>query len=286
MERTSNVTMTGGDEAPRGAQARMSRIYIVAAGISVVFIVLLASLAVWGSEMEFPTTVSRQPSSDGSIMLEKSLRDVTSNAIDDGVDWMTVEAAWLFDWIRNAVNYALVRIEGFLNWTPWPAVVVALALLSYIVGGRDPTCIYLRCVDVHGLHGPVGEHHRHGRSHDRGCRSGGVNRLSAGHHRSAQPAGLTTSCAQFSMRCRPCPVLYTCFPESSSLGWANPPAFSPQSSTRSRRSSGSRTWEYARYRRRQWRSPGPTARLPGRSWQRSKFQWRCPQSWPASIRPQ
>ena len=146
MEQTSNMDMAGGVESPRGAQARMSRLLLVAAGVSAVVIVLLSSLMVWGSGMDFPTTVSRQPSSDGSIILEKSLRDVTSNAIDDGVDWMTVEAAWLFDWIRNAVNFALVRIEGFLKWVPWPAVVVALALLSLKVGGRNLlafTCIAL-----------------------------------------------------------------------------------------------------------------------------------------------
>ena len=79
--------------------------------------------------------MSHQPSSDGSIILERSLRDVTGGAIDDAVDWMTVEGAWLFDGLSNAVNFALVRIGGALKWTPWPATVVGLALISFKVGG-------------------------------------------------------------------------------------------------------------------------------------------------------
>ena len=35
--------------------------------------------------MDFPTTVSRQPSSDGTITLDRSVRDVTGRAIDDAV---------------------------------------------------------------------------------------------------------------------------------------------------------------------------------------------------------
>ena len=49
---------------------------------------------------------------------------------------MTIEGAWLFDGISDAVNFALVRIEGVLKWVPWPSLVVALALLSLKVGGR------------------------------------------------------------------------------------------------------------------------------------------------------
>ena len=60
--------------------------------------------------------------------------DVTGGAIDDAVDWMTVEGAWLFDGLSNAVNFALVRIGGALKWTPWPATVVGLALISFKVG--------------------------------------------------------------------------------------------------------------------------------------------------------
>ena len=62
------------------------------------------------------------------------MRDVTGGAIDDAVDWMTKEGAWLFDTLSTGVEYALVNIEKVLKWTPWPAVVVGLGLLAFAVG--------------------------------------------------------------------------------------------------------------------------------------------------------
>ena len=103
-------------------------------GAVVVVVVLLASLLAWGSEMGFPTTVSHETSSDGSITLERTVRDVAGGAIDDSVQWMTKEGAWLFDGLSTAVTYALLNIEKVLKWTPWPVVVIALALLSFAVG--------------------------------------------------------------------------------------------------------------------------------------------------------
>ena len=103
-------------------------------GVAVVVVVLLASLLAWGPEMEYPTTVSHQTSSDGSLTLERTVRHVASGAIDDSVQWMTNEGAWLFDGLSTAVTYAIVNIERVLKWTPWPVVVVGLALLSFAVG--------------------------------------------------------------------------------------------------------------------------------------------------------
>ena len=98
---------------------------------------LLASLLLWGTEMEFPTTVSSstvQTSGGGTVTLEKTVREVTGGAIDDAVTWLTREGNWLFESLSTAVTYALVRIENGLKWVPWPAIVVALALLSFAVG--------------------------------------------------------------------------------------------------------------------------------------------------------
>ena len=102
-----------------------------------VVIVLLASLALWGTAMEFPTTVSSstvQTSGGGTVTLEKTVREVTGSAIDDAVGWITKEGDWLFDSLSTAVTYALVYIENVLKWVPWPAIVVGLALLSFAVG--------------------------------------------------------------------------------------------------------------------------------------------------------
>ena len=107
------------------------------AGWTVVIVVLLTSVGIWGPGMEFPTTVSRtevKTENGGTLILETTVREVIGDVIDDGVDWLTTEASWLFDGLSTAVSYALVYIENRLKWVPWPAIVVALALLSFAVG--------------------------------------------------------------------------------------------------------------------------------------------------------
>ncbi|MXY92210.1 MAG: ABC transporter permease subunit [Caldilineaceae bacterium SB0664_bin_27] len=87
--------------------------------------------------MGFPTTVSRtevETDNGGTLVLEKSLRELISGVIDEAVDWLTVEISWLFDGLSSVVAYALVTIEDVLKWIPWPTVVVALAVLSFAVG--------------------------------------------------------------------------------------------------------------------------------------------------------
>ncbi len=124
---------SGSSPQPNGLGAKLP-LYRLSLGVAAFLLALVISLLIWGDSMGFPTTVSHQPSSDGSIILERSLRDVTAGAIDDAVDWMTVEGAWLFDGLSDAVNFALIRIAGGLKWTPWPATVVGLALISFKVG--------------------------------------------------------------------------------------------------------------------------------------------------------
>ena len=107
------------------------------AGWTAVIVVLLTSVGIWGPEMEFPTTVSRtevKTENGGTMILETTVREVIGDVIDDGVGWVTTEASWLFDGLSTAVSYALVYIENRLKWVPWPAIVVALALLSFAVG--------------------------------------------------------------------------------------------------------------------------------------------------------
>ena len=90
-----------------------------------------------GLEMEFPTTVSTSEvatSGGGSVTLTKTVRQVTGNVIDEAVDWLTVEASWLFNGLSDGVTYALIFIEDILKWVPWPVIVLGLALLSFVVG--------------------------------------------------------------------------------------------------------------------------------------------------------
>ena len=99
-----------------------------------VVVVLIVTLLVWGSEMGFPTKVSSRTTSDGVLTLDETVRDVSSEGIDDAVRWVTTEGSWLFNGLSTAVTYTLVKIETGLKWTPWPVIVVGLALLSFAVG--------------------------------------------------------------------------------------------------------------------------------------------------------
>ena len=105
-------------------------------GIAFVLIVLIISLIFWGPGMDFPTTVSTDPSEDGSMMLDTSVREVVADGIDASIDWLTTSAAWAFDGMATGVTYSLVYIERVLKWIPWPAVVAAIGLLAYAVGRK------------------------------------------------------------------------------------------------------------------------------------------------------
>ena len=106
-------------------------------GLAGILVALAICLAVWGPGMEFPTTVSTSEvptDGGGSVTLTKTVRQVTGNAIDEAVKWLTVEASWLFNGLSDGVTYALVFIEDVLKWIPWPVIVLGLALLSFAVG--------------------------------------------------------------------------------------------------------------------------------------------------------
>ncbi len=108
------------------------------AGLGIVGVALLVSLLLWGPEMEFPTTVSSSEvptSGGGSITLDRTVREVSSSAIDEAVTRITNDGSWLFDGLSTAVDTVLLQIENGLKWVPWPAIVIGLALLSLGVGG-------------------------------------------------------------------------------------------------------------------------------------------------------
>ncbi len=111
------------------------RSWLIALGA--VLVTLLVSLAIWGSNMDFPTTVSStdiQTASGNVVTLDRTVREVTGDTIDNVVTWITREGSWLFDGLSTGVTYALVWIENGLKWLPWPAVILGLALLSFAVG--------------------------------------------------------------------------------------------------------------------------------------------------------
>ncbi len=137
--------MTQIENVQSGAQSPTQQIalgdlparYLWLTGLVAVGAVLIVSLLIWGPEMEFPTTVSSsevETTRGGTVTLDRTVRQVTGGAIDDAVEWMTVEGSWLFDGISAAITLALVLIENVLKWVPWPALIVGLALLSFAVG--------------------------------------------------------------------------------------------------------------------------------------------------------
>lgn len=138
--------MAGVDRAPPGEMTATSRKplsvirrhYAWLAGLALAGLVLVVSLLLWGTEMEFPTTVSTSEiptTGGGSITLDRTVREVTSGAIDDAVNRITKDGSWLFDGLSAAVDVVLVQIENGLKWVPWPAIVTGLAFLSFAAGG-------------------------------------------------------------------------------------------------------------------------------------------------------
>ena len=134
LEEVQFDTKTEVNDVSLAAVARR-RSWLIALGA--VLVTLLVSLAIWGSNMDFPTTVSStdiQTSSGNVVTLDRTVREVTGDTIDNVVTWITREGSWLFDGLSTGVTYALVWIENGLKWLPWPAVILGLALLSFAVG--------------------------------------------------------------------------------------------------------------------------------------------------------
>ena len=137
MAQIESLQSVAGTLYPRIKLGAVPRRYLWLVGLAAVAAVLVVTLLVWGSGMGYPTTVSSsevETSSGGVVTLERTVRDVTGDAVDDTVDWITKEGAWLFDGLNTAVTYALVYIEDALKWVPWPVIVVGLCLLSFAVG--------------------------------------------------------------------------------------------------------------------------------------------------------
>ena len=140
MARTADTVGAAGGalaEWPRGALESIRARYAWLPGAAAVLVVLVVSLLVWGPGMEFPTTVSQSEvptAGTRTLTLDRTVREVTGDVIDDGVDWVTEEGDWLFDGMSDGVAHALLTIEDGLRWVPWPAAIAALALLSFAVG--------------------------------------------------------------------------------------------------------------------------------------------------------
>ncbi len=150
---------------------RVPRLAWWAAGVTLVVVVLIVSLAAWGPGMDYPTKVSTNEISTASgstVEVERSVRDVTGTAIDDAVDWITVEGKGLFKGLSTGVTHALINIEKLLKWLPWPAVVLRVGAGVLRRWALASAGVHSPGLALYWLHGPVGKHCRHHRSDGRG----------------------------------------------------------------------------------------------------------------------
>ena len=113
-------------------------------GVGALLVLLIVCLVVWGSGMEFPTTVSTsevQTSGGNTVTITQTVRDASGTAIDDAVRWLQREGSWLFGGLNSAVVFVLLRIEQGLGWIPWPVMVVGIGILAFAVG-RWPLMLF------------------------------------------------------------------------------------------------------------------------------------------------
>ena len=137
MAQVEELQPTSRETAGSAPVTAIPRIYFWLLGAGLVVIVMLACLLIWGPGMEYPTTVSSSEvatTGGNTITIERSLRQVTGQMIDDWASWLTRNGDWLFDGVKSGIQYALLYIENTLKWLPWPAIVIGLALLSFAVG--------------------------------------------------------------------------------------------------------------------------------------------------------
>ena len=140
MAQATDIQDPASDSEPASTWARLSAFgadHPWLTPLAAVIVVLVASLLIWGPEMDFPTTLStsEEPAADGrTVTLDRTIREVSGDGIDDAVDWLTAEGDWLFASLSDGITYALVYIEDALKWTPWPVIVIGLALLAFAVG--------------------------------------------------------------------------------------------------------------------------------------------------------
>ena len=92
-------------------------------GLSAVLVIGVGAICVvlWGSGMDFPA--SWGPSIGARV--------------DSWVDWLKVNeaTAWVLNQIKELLLRVMVNLEDALLWIPWPAAILAVALVAWRVSG-------------------------------------------------------------------------------------------------------------------------------------------------------
>lgn len=60
-----------------------------------------------------------------------------TNAIDDFVDFLVVNFAWMFDWLSDQAKIVIGKIRDFLIWVPWPFTILTILYTGWKVASRN-----------------------------------------------------------------------------------------------------------------------------------------------------
>ena len=60
-----------------------------------------------------------------------------TNAIDDFVDFLVVNFAWMFDWMSDQAKVLIGKIRDFLIWVPWPFTILTILYTGWKVASRN-----------------------------------------------------------------------------------------------------------------------------------------------------
>ena len=101
--------------------ALYSNLIWYAAIVIALAVCLAICLVIWGPGVDFPTAWGR----------------TIGSKVDEWIGWLTIEADWLFDGIKNIITKVLVSIEDALLWLPWPVIILGVALIAWKLSGRN-----------------------------------------------------------------------------------------------------------------------------------------------------
>ena len=66
------------------------------------------------------------------------------------VNWLTDNFSGVFDSIKVVVEFILVQIDHFFLWLPWPATILALVVIGWLVAGRKVAILTFVCLFLLG----------------------------------------------------------------------------------------------------------------------------------------
>ena len=101
--------------------------YIIKYGISLVVFVIVMGLS-WVIHLMKITQITDFP---------VNFSPPVTNAIDDFVDFLVVNFAWIFDWMSDQAKVLIGKIRDFLIWVPWPFTILAIMYTGWKVASRN-----------------------------------------------------------------------------------------------------------------------------------------------------